>query len=178
MNVITAPDSLDDLNLIQNSVSVFLAGGITNCPEWQTDVIGRLRNLEGGTPLTVYNPRRANFPIGNPDAAEQQITWEFNALDMCNIFSMWFCNAPSDQPICMYELGRNVATMYLEGAEEYICVGIEPGYKRECDVRKQLELALPDIETKIATTIEEHANNIILGARLWNQELIQPLMWE
>ena len=56
--------------------SVFLAGGITGCPDWQSDIVKMLSD----TDLTLLNPRRADFPIGDPDAAFDQIQWEHNAL--------------------------------------------------------------------------------------------------
>ena len=91
---------------------VFLAGGITNCPEWQVEVIDKLKDFSKGT---LLNPRRKNFPINDPNASREQIEWEFNAISNCDIFSMWFCKGESDQPICMYELGRNL-TLFLSGA--------------------------------------------------------------
>ena len=39
MKVITAPT---EYKLQDGEMSVFLAGGITNCPNWQNDIINRL----------------------------------------------------------------------------------------------------------------------------------------
>ncbi len=142
-HVITAPERMSGPR-----PWVFLAGGIAACPEWQRDAIELLRH-EGGT---LLNPRRADFPTGDPGATETQITWEFYALAAADIFSMWFCNAPSDQPICMYELGRHMAPK--------IVLGIEPGYRREADVRIQTALALGSRQ-HISTTLREHATQII-----------------
>lgn len=150
MKVITAPESLYKGEMPK----VFLAGGITNCPWWQNDVIAMLTNYEG----VLYNPRRKNFPIENPNAAKEQIEWEFHALNNSDIFSIWFSNAESDQPICMYELGRHVAR--LSENINKIVIGIEPGYKREQDVRIQMELVDPSISNKISDTLEKHAVNI------------------
>jgi len=132
MDVITAPEK------IPGNVSrptVFLAGGITNCPNWQREIIEMLKDVQG----TILNPRRENFPVGDPNSAVEQITWEFNAIEMCDIFSIWFCAGPSDQPICMYELGRNL--LKREDCPDQVLIGIEPGYKREMDVRIQADLA-------------------------------------
>lgn len=138
---------------------VFLAGGITNCEEWQDKVVEALftRNVPG----TVFNPRRKNFPIHDPNASREQITWEFKALELCDVFSMWFCDGPSDQPICMYELGRHVARFQMDegcGPHELV-IGVKPGYKREQDVRIQLELA-EGIFLEIHNTLEEHIEKI------------------
>ena len=61
---------------------------------------------------------------------------------------MYFCNAPSDQPICMYELGRNISEIkneYMATWEHRIIVSVEKDYKREQDVLIQTRLATNDI---------------------------------
>lgn len=142
---------------VQGLPSVFLAGGITNCPNWQDEVI---KGLEG-TDCIILNPRRENFPIDDPNASEEQITWEFHALNQCDIFSMWFSDAPSDQPICMYELGRQVALrQYKADYLHEIAVGVEPGYKREKDVFIQLNLIHPELGEDISWSLDKHIYNI------------------
>ena len=115
---------------------VFLAGGITNCPNWQIKAIDKLKKIDHGV---LFNPRRDNFPIHDPNAAREQITWEFNALMNCSIFTMWFSAGTSDQPIGMYELGRYLARYQL-GRIYKIVIGCENGYKREQDVLLQVGL--------------------------------------
>jgi len=157
MELIVAPN-----RILLGSPSVFLAGGITDCPWWQDEVIEKLKD----TDAFIYNPRRKNFPIDDPNAAKEQITWEFKALESCDIFTMWFCAGKSDQPICMYELGRNVALM--EYSPENIVIGIEPGYRREQDVRIQVGLVddtivgLVDdtIANRISNNLDDHIANI------------------
>jgi len=160
MKVITAPEPFPALAC--RETSVFLAGGITGCPDWQQEVIGLLAGVGTGT---LLNPRRENFPIHDPNAARAQITWEFHALNRADIFSMWFCAGPSDQPICMYELGRHLT----KHAPRHVIIGIEPGYRREADVRIQTELVNVELASRISTTLVSHAYNIqraILGTRL------------
>ena len=53
MKVLT-PDVID-LNDMPQSVDLFLAGGITNCPDWQADAI---KMLDDGSDIVVANPRR------------------------------------------------------------------------------------------------------------------------
>ena len=67
MRVVTAPGLLPE-----TYPSVFLAGGITKCREWQDEVVSALSSDE--IPGVLLNPRRKDFPIGDPDAAEKQIT--------------------------------------------------------------------------------------------------------
>lgn len=74
MRVITAPEPL---NIKDDDVVVFLAGGITNCPNWQWNVIKLLKDAVNDYPnLVILNPRRDNFPIDDPNASEEQITWD------------------------------------------------------------------------------------------------------
>src|SRR5438132_145293 len=80
--------------------SVFLAGGITGCPDWQTDMV----SLLAGSPVVVLNPRRKNFPIGDPNAAQEQIAWEYRHLRKADRILFWF-SAATLNPIVLYELG-------------------------------------------------------------------------
>ena len=149
MKIITAPEIYKD----NSNITCFLAGGITNCPNWQDEVIKNIKEYSFSKNidlkyLDIYNPRRVNFPIDNPNAAQEQIEWEFKYLEECDIFSMYFCNAPSDQPICMYELGRNISEIkneYMGTWEHRIIVSVEKGYKREQDELIQIRLATNNI---------------------------------
>lgn len=134
MRVITA---VEDYEEKLNDVKCFLAGGITNCPNWQKEVIEYLdRYPENMTEhLVLFNPRRENFPIHDPNASEEQIKWEFKYLESMDIFSMYFTSGISDQPICMYELGRNLVRMYQKNPYKCLSVvSVEDGYKRKNDV--------------------------------------------
>ena len=159
ITVIEAPSSYDLADFPEDAVTVFLAGGITNCLDWQSEVIQKLyvydKKYSLGN-LFVFNPRRKNFPI-NKKEARKQIEWEFNAIKNSDIFSMWFCNAFSDQPICMYELGRNLCL------NNFVVLGVEPGYKREQDVHIQTRLVsdIEDREIDISKTLNEHIKKII-----------------
>jgi len=149
MKEIQAPNDITKVAL-SNSPTIFLAGGITDCIDWQTQVITMLRPYD----VIVFNPRRANFPIHNPNAAREQIEWEFKAIANADIFSMWFEGGQSDQPICMYEYGRNLALN-----PNRIVVGVNPNYKRAKDVYIQTELACKGI--KISNSLEEHVKMIL-----------------
>ena len=135
--------------------AVFLAGGIANCGNWQNDVIDYLQNSD----ITIFNPRRENFD----DYAENQIKWEFEHLEQCDIFSIYFCNSSSVQPICMYELGRNIVRMQQRFPNDYqnrIIVSVESGYLREEDVIIQTNFACPNIFVNINATPLSHAEII------------------
>ena len=123
--IITAPESVTR----QEEASLFLAGGISNCPNWQGEAIERLRPF----PLTLFNPRRDTFSVGDTRAAEEQIQWEFTALRVASAILFWF---PKESicPIALYELG------FWAGQRKPIVVGVPPEYPRKQDIEVQLRL--------------------------------------
>lgn len=140
MRVITAPDIYIPK---EDDICCFLAGGITNCPNWQKEVID---DLDGRCEdnIVLFNPRRENFPIGDKSAAYKQIEWEFDQLERMDIFSMYFSSGDSDQPICMYELGRNILRIQMRFPtdwEKRIIITADKDYRRYQDVIIQTELA-------------------------------------
>lgn len=169
MHVITAPEYYEPFD---KYISVFLAGGITNCKNWQKQTIDKLERDYGGEyldSLVLFNPRQDNFPIHDRLAAYRQISWEFDMIEKCNIFSMYFSSGESDQPICMYELGRNILRMQTRFPADWqdrIIISVEDGYKRKQDVIIQTSLATSDkifVNTQIAENIclEYHVENIV-----------------
>ena len=139
MKVITAVENYERQ---KGDFFIFLAGGITKCWEWQKAVIEELQKKDLPH-LVLFNPRRDNFPINDPNASEEQIKWEFKYLEQMDAFSMYFCgNTESDQPICFYELGRNVARlMKYPGGHTRIAVTCEGDFRRKADVVIQTDLA-------------------------------------
>lgn len=159
--VLTPPLNWKDLNdTAIHVLSVFLAGGITRCKDWQSEVIECL----SGTEIVICNPRRKTFDITDPSAAQNQIKWEFRMLEMADIFSMYFCAGESDQPICMYELGRNIVRMQQRFPYSWagrIVISVEEGYSRSFDVCMQTKLATYDnIVVNKNATPETHAEAI------------------
>jgi len=113
--------------------SVFLAGGITNCPDWQSETSKALEGLN----ITIFNPRRDVFPV-EPKAAEEQILWEFEKLRAADLISFWFPKETLN-PITLFEFG---AAMERHAA---LVVGIDPEYERKADLEIQMKLSRPDI---------------------------------
>ena len=109
---------------------LFLAGGITNCSDWQSEICELLKD----TDFAVFNPRRTNF---NKADAEQQIVWEHKYRLECDLVLFWFCKETLC-PIALLELGYA-----LGDKSQPIFVGIEPGYVRRYDVELQTQLSLP-----------------------------------
>ena len=156
MQIIVAP-SLNKWS--GGSSTLFLAGGITGCPDWQTDLL----RLLADTDLVVFNPRRKDFPIGDPNAALEQIAWEHHVLRQADIISFWF---PKETlcPITLYELGAWSMT------QKPLCVGMHPEYQRRQDVEIQTALARADISivydlVQLAGSIIQLASWSILNSK-------------
>lgn len=53
--------------IYEKKLSLFLAGGMSGCRNWQKQIIKNLRFLY----IILYNPRREYFDIANPGTAEE-----------------------------------------------------------------------------------------------------------
>lgn len=151
MRYIESPARYDTIEPSEMEVpTVFLAGGITNCPQWQQKMV----TLLSDTNLILLNPRRADFPVGDPSAAVEQITWEHKHLRFADAILFWF---PRETlcPIVLYELGAWSMT------DKPIFVGVHPLYERRQDVEIQTKLARPDV--KIWHSLELLAAAVIAG---------------
>ncbi|HRT03411.1 MAG TPA: nucleoside 2-deoxyribosyltransferase domain-containing protein, partial [Candidatus Diapherotrites archaeon] len=144
-------EAVNEIYNIDKSLSkkLFLAGGITSCPDWQSEIIEMIKDLPN---LIVYNPRRKDFPINDPNSAEVQISWEYEHLRDADIISFWFSEG-SLNPIVLYELGR-----WGNSSNKEIVIGIDPKYERKKDVIIQTKLSRPDV--KIVDSLEELSEEI------------------
>ncbi len=118
-------------------VSVFLAGGITGCSDWQSR-IGDLPIARYPWEVDFLNPRRPEFDLSNPALTKEQIAWEYRHLEAADAVLFWFC-PDQVQPIALFELGCYSAT------NKPIFVGVDPEYPRKSDVIEQLRLRRPDV---------------------------------
>jgi hypothetical protein len=167
MKTITAIEKYEKRS--SDEIFTFLAGGITNCKEWQNAVLNKLNEFEIDDNLIIFNPRRKNFPINDPTASLDQIRWEFEYLEQCDIFSIYFDGpTQSDQPICFYELGRNLERMktkFPENWDKRIIITVNYQFKRTADVVIQTMLASNskikvNVFDNFDESIEYHANAI------------------
>lgn len=113
---------------------IFLAGGITGCPDWQTQAAYLFSDLS----CTVLNPRRLEFDVNDPNAAPAQIEWEHHALRSADAIMFWFARE-TVQPITLYELGA------WSMADTPLFVGVHPDYPRRLDVEIQTRLVRPEV---------------------------------
>lgn len=135
-DILQCPDTVVTTNLFEKKPTIFLAGGISNCPNWQEIAIAELKGLVHGL---VINPRRDDFDTTNPAESMFQIHWEHKALEMSDILMFWF---PHDTlcPITLFELGK-----YL-GSDKKIIIGADPEYARLTDVQIQSSIMRPNIQ--------------------------------
>jgi hypothetical protein len=111
---------------------VFLAGGITGCPDWQAVAAERLLPH-----ADVLNPRRRIY-VAEGDEYERQVAWEYHHLRRAGLILFWFADE-AIQAIALYELGAFAAS------DKPIAVGAHPGYPRRTDIVLQLSHARPGL---------------------------------
>ena len=127
--------------------TVFFAGGITGCPDWQAD----FKDLTSHLDIIAFNPRRPDFDVRDPSASALQIQWEHEHITTADIITFWF---PKESlcPITLYELGMCAAL------NRKILVGCEDGYQREIDVVLQMKWLRPDVQ--VVHSLEELAKKL------------------
>lgn len=133
MRYVEAPYVVED----DGRPSIFLAGGITGCVDWQSTVRWYLEDA----PVTVYNPRREDFDVTRGDTAAQQVRWEYIHLHLADVTLFWFPASDPKvtvQPIALFELG-----VVLGGFDRRFVVGADEGYPRREDIVLQLRNAFP-----------------------------------
>ena len=152
MRIYQSPNKVDWASVLNPlKKSIFLAGGISGCRDWQSDLIEELQNLDSKglvdfSGLCIFNPRRETFDVTDESAAIEQIKWEHKCLEECDICSFFFPSSKSVQPITLYELGKHMS--------KHSCVvGIQKGYLRTEDVK--IQLSLDDYFCSIYDTYEE-----------------------
>lgn len=134
-------------SLLEYRKKVFLAGGITGCPDWQVVAIEMLADQDK---LLVMNPRRDDFDVSDPSMTKYQVDWEFRHINYANHMLFWF---PCDTlcPITLFELGKIV------GANRHLVIGAHPGYKRRIDLIEQLSHTHPEltIHDTLKSTVDD-----------------------
>ena len=126
-------EAINDYKREYGERSIFLAGGIIGCGDWQKEMSERLSD----TDLIILNPRRSDFPE-ETNATTIQIKWEFDHLRKADMILFWF---PKEGQ-CMtslYELGT------WSNTDKPLFVGIESGYVKRGGMIKQLALVRPDL---------------------------------
>ncbi|CAB4122988.1 Nucleoside 2-deoxyribosyltransferase like [uncultured Caudovirales phage] len=122
------------LPYIFNHHSIFIAGGISHCPDWQTEIA----ELFDPDLYDMVNPRREGGFDNTGITAQEQITWEHQALSLVDNCVFWF-PCESLCPISLFQLG-----VMLERASHHsvkLVVGWHEDYQRAFDLQVQINLA-------------------------------------
>lgn len=144
--IITSPQVCEPTN----KTKIFLAGGISNCPDWQTPVADQ---LDDRADLVIFNPRRIAWNMeSNETESKKQILWEYDQLQLSDIILFWF---PMETlcPITLLELGKYLVS------DKRLVIGTHPEYKRRLDVIVQSRLERPDI--RIWSNLDDMVFNLI-----------------
>lgn len=143
--------------------SLFMGGGISGCPDWQSQVVELLQ----ATDLVLVNPRRRQFDIKNKDNTLLQIQWEYLMLRRCDGIMFWF---PKESicPIVLFELGS-----HLMVPGKPIFVGMDPEYQRRIDVEVQTKILRPDIQ--IVYNLNALAGQIIAWESIFKQNIVHQM---
>jgi hypothetical protein len=123
-----------------------MAGGITNCPDWQRYVLVHCSTDK----VILINPRRVDWNVAQDPTA--QIDWEYRHIRLADKVYFWFPKEGQCM-ISLFELGEAL------GAERDVRIGVEPGYCRELDIVEQVKRMAPWL--KIHTTLHEVYKGLI-----------------
>lgn len=143
--IITSPNTHE-----ATTGTLFLAGGITGCPDWQKPASELLLDR---TNLIIFNPRRLEWNMENSEEeSRKQIVWEHEHLQRSQYVMFWF---PHETlcPISLFELGKYLMT------DKTLIVGTHPEYQRRLDVVVQSRLVRPDL--KIWSNLDDMLFNFI-----------------
>lgn len=138
----------------KQKIDLFLAGGISDCPDWQKEIIDLIfESLLKNKDVVIANPRLSSGLEKTGFKAEQQIIWEWNALKNSKNISFWF---PKETlcPITLFEYGK-----FLSDTSKNIFCGADKRYKRFFDLTVQTRLERPKV--KIHTNLSDLAKEII-----------------
>lgn len=120
--------------IVDYGIKIFLAGGISNCPNWQEEITEKLINDNRlkDVKIIIFNPRCKEIPEENP-----QIIWEYERLHKSDIISFWF-SVGSMNPITLFEYGSHLNT------NKTLVVGCHPEYIKKNNVIIQTKMVNPN----------------------------------
>lgn len=146
IKIVQSPDNENS----NDGVKLFIAGGISNCVNWQNELCYRLVNdkrLKTDINIIVFNPRCKSIPEEEP-----QIKWEYEKLKKSNVISFWFSDG-STNPITLFEYGSHFKS------KKTIVVGCHPKYIKINNVIIQTKLVKPKL--KVNENFEDFYNDLI-----------------
>lgn len=108
-----AIDAPSNKKPLKNSFTVFLAGTIDadqGSVDWQHKLIDIFnKKNDNEKPVTIYNPRREDWPNNGSAEVKRQIKWEHNHMDDADLIVMNILG-DSKSPISLMEIGMYAAS--------------------------------------------------------------------
>lgn len=146
--IVQAPSEIKS----DDGIKLFIAGGISNCPQWQDQLIKKLINdsrlIYPNKKIILINPRCEDCPLEEP-----QTKWEYKKLRKSDIIIFWF-SIGSLNPIALFEYGS-----YIKSRSKKIIVGCDPDYLRKNAVIIQTKLVHPKF--KVNENFDDFYNEIV-----------------
>jgi hypothetical protein len=130
-------NNADPLPFLFSRPSVFLAGGVNNCEDWQEE----LSSLINTSLYDVVNPRSKNHSNKLEITKRDLMLWEHRAIDKSDSAIFWF---PKNTvcPTALLELGRMLERAVHHSAR--LAVGWHPKYPRAVDVETLIQAGICD----------------------------------
>jgi hypothetical protein len=125
--------SPDTLPIVFSRPSVFLAGGFSNSPDWQSQL---LPVFDLGL-YDVVNPRRLPGLATSGVSARAQSQWEHRALDNADSVVFWF-SSEAVGAITLLELGKMLARASHHSVR--LAIGWHESYPMAFDLELQIAL--------------------------------------
>jgi hypothetical protein len=114
---------------------LFVGGAIPGSTDWQALVTRQVQ--ASGQRVALFNPRRADFPVGDPAAQAEQVAWEHEHLHAADVSMFWFPAMPvgsQPAPTTIAELFEAI------GEGRPLAVGASPWFPRREILEDQLAL--------------------------------------
>lgn len=126
--------------------TVFLAGGIVGCPDWQNQVMQGLSDLR----ILFFNPRhdKDGKDIHFNSKVDQ---WVENWIIRTGLVAFWFCKETT-QHKWIFQLGR------MSDKVKPIIVGLHPDYKFAQDIQNLFILSR--VRARLVYNIEDLIDKI------------------
>jgi len=130
--------------------TIYLAGGIKDCTNWQKEAIELLlkNKFIRKNNIVILNPRRETFDENKEFILEQQYLWEREHINRSSIVLFWF---PKEThcPIALFDLGHCMRK------NKKIFIGCDKEYK------KRKDLILRSLPNKVCSSLETLIENAL-----------------
>lgn len=137
--------------------SVFLAGGIVNCPNWQANAIAAIGDYYPDA--LILNPRRSYFDVSDPRQTDIQMEWEVTNLRKVDVALFWYADADEAQAGVAHELG------FIGESDQDFVIGVDPRFSRRHLVHAQLRYTWAHREDRRYTIVHESLSDTIAALK-------------